>query len=46
MNSMKAMQVEEPNEDFELVEKEIPSPADNEVLIKVKACGIFHSGAI
>jgi len=39
------MQISEPGADFELVEKEIPSPADNEVLIKVQACGICHSDA-
>jgi len=42
---MKAMQISEPGADFELVEKEIPSPADDEVLIKVQACGICHSDA-
>jgi len=45
MSSMKAMQVNKPGADFELVEKEIPSPAENEVLIKVQACGICHSDA-
>lgn len=39
------MQISEPGADFELVEKEIPSPADDEVLIKVQACGICHSDA-
>jgi alcohol dehydrogenase/propanol-preferring alcohol dehydrogenase len=42
---MKTMQVPEPEEEFELVEKEIPSPSDDEVLIKVQACGICHSDA-
>ncbi|WP_372638724.1 alcohol dehydrogenase [Fodinibius sp.] len=45
MSTMKAMQVPEAGEDFEAVEKEIPSPGDNEVLIKVQACGICHSDA-
>ena len=27
-------------------EKEVPEPADNEVLIKVEACGICHGDAI
>lgn len=40
---MKAMQVSEPGSDFELVEKEIPSPGANQVLVKVQACGICHS---
>lgn len=45
MPKMKAMQVPAPEEDFELVEKEIPAPAADEVLIKVQACGICHSDA-
>ena len=45
MSTMKAMQVPEPSQDFELVEKEIPAPAPDEVLIKVQACGICHSDA-
>ena len=43
MSTMKAMQVSEPGSDFELVEKDIPTPGKNEVLIKVQACGICHS---
>ena len=43
MAMMKAMQVTEPGSDFELVEKEIPAPSTNQVLIKVEACGICHS---
>lgn len=42
---MKAMQVPEAGKDFELVEKQIPSPSENEVLIDVQACGICHSDA-
>ncbi|TYP94911.1 alcohol dehydrogenase/alcohol dehydrogenase, propanol-preferring [Fodinibius salinus] len=42
---MKTMQINEPGADFELVDKDIPSPADDEVLIKVQACGICHSDA-
>lgn len=45
MSTMKAMQVPEPESDFELVEKDIPAPADDQVLIKVQACGICHSDA-
>ncbi|MDX1672926.1 MAG: alcohol dehydrogenase catalytic domain-containing protein, partial [Balneolaceae bacterium] len=45
MATMKAMQVPEPGSDFELVEREIPTPRDDEVLIKVEACGICHSDA-
>lgn len=40
---MKAVQVPKAGGDFEIVEKEIPKPAANEVLIKVEACGICHS---
>ncbi len=42
---MKAMQVSEAGSDFEQVEKEIPSPSKNQVLIKIQACGICHSDA-
>lgn len=45
MATMNAMQVPEAGADFEHVEKEIPTPAENEVLIKVEACGICHSDA-
>ncbi|HKK47050.1 MAG TPA: alcohol dehydrogenase [Balneolaceae bacterium] len=45
MSTMKAMQVPAAGEKFELVDKEIPTPAENEVLIKVQACGICHSDA-
>jgi len=43
MSKMKAMQVSEAGSDFELVEKDIPEPGKNEVLIKIQACGICHS---
>lgn len=46
MALMKAVQVREPGSDLELVEKEIPEPAEREVLIKVEACGICHGDAI
>ncbi len=46
MSLMKAIQVSSPGAPFELVEKEIPEPGDNEVLIKVEACGICHGDAI
>lgn len=45
MSTMKAMQISEPGSDFELVEKDIPTPGDGEVLIRVEACGICHSDA-
>ena len=43
---MKAVQVSSPGADFEIVRKEIPEPGNNEVLIKVEACGICHGDAI
>ena len=43
MATMKAMQVPKAGADFELVEKDIPTPGKNKVLIKVQACGICHS---
>lgn len=39
------MQVQEAGGKFVMVEKDIPKPAANEVLIKVEACGICHSDA-
>lgn len=45
MNTMKAMQVTQPGGAFKPVEKPIPQPSDNEVLIKVEACGVCHSDA-
>ena len=46
MPRMKAVQVSKPGGNFELVEREIPNPARNEVRIKVEACGICHSDAL
>lgn len=42
-NDMKAVQVEEAGGELKLVEKDIPTPSRNEVLIKVQACGVCHS---
>lgn len=42
---MKAAQVQEKGGKFVIVDLEKPSPKDNEVLIKVEACGICHSDA-
>ncbi|WP_282018371.1 alcohol dehydrogenase [Salegentibacter mishustinae] len=42
---MKAVQVKEKGGDFQVVEIDKPSPKENEVLIKVEACGICHSDA-
>jgi D-arabinose 1-dehydrogenase-like Zn-dependent alcohol dehydrogenase len=46
MQLMKAVQVSSPGADFEIIQKEIPEPGNNEVLIKVEACGICHGDAI
>ncbi|MGB9212556.1 MAG: alcohol dehydrogenase catalytic domain-containing protein, partial [Halobacteriota archaeon] len=46
MSSMKAVQISKPGGDFELVQKEIPQPIENEVRIKVQACGVCHGEAV
>jgi D-arabinose 1-dehydrogenase-like Zn-dependent alcohol dehydrogenase len=46
MPMMKAIQVSAPGAPFELIEKDIPVPENNEVLIKVEACGICHGDAV
>jgi 2-desacetyl-2-hydroxyethyl bacteriochlorophyllide A dehydrogenase len=40
MASMRAVQVSEPGGSFELVEREVPAPGREEVLVRVQACGI------
>ena len=42
VRTMKALELVGPSI-FELVDKDVPQPADNEVLIRVKACGICGS---
>jgi D-arabinose 1-dehydrogenase-like Zn-dependent alcohol dehydrogenase len=46
MPMMKAMQVQSPGAEFELIQREIPEPKEHEVLIKVEACGICHGDAL
>ncbi len=46
MSLMRAVQVSAPGADFELIRKEIPEPKENEVRIKVQACGICHGDAV
>ena len=46
MQLMKAIQVSSPGADFEIIEKEIPTPGNNEVLIKVDVCGICHGDSM
>src|SRR5271166_1823240 len=43
MPKMKAVQVSKPGGNLELVERNVPEPARNQVRIKVEACGICHS---
>lgn len=43
---MRAIQVTRPGGEFELVTLKIPEPKENEVLIKVQACGICHGDAV
>jgi D-arabinose 1-dehydrogenase-like Zn-dependent alcohol dehydrogenase len=46
MSKMRAVQVTRANGPFELVEREIPAPAANQVRLKVQACGICHSDSL
>jgi len=43
---MKVAQIPKPGEDFEIVERDIPKPAQGEIRIKVQACGICHSDVL
>jgi alcohol dehydrogenase, propanol-preferring len=43
---MKAIQVRSPGADFELVNREIPEPRENEVQLRIDACGICHGDAV
>jgi D-arabinose 1-dehydrogenase-like Zn-dependent alcohol dehydrogenase len=43
---MKVAQISRPGADFEIVEREIPTPGMGQVRIKVQACGICHSDAL
>ncbi|MFW6348411.1 MAG: alcohol dehydrogenase [Cyclonatronaceae bacterium] len=43
---MKAAQIKEAGSPFEIVDLPIPEPAENQVLIRVEACGICHSDAM
>ena len=42
MNLMKAIQVNAPGGEFELVRREIPEPLEGQVRVKVLACGLCH----
>jgi D-arabinose 1-dehydrogenase-like Zn-dependent alcohol dehydrogenase len=43
---MKAAQISRPGADFEIVEREIPTPGAGQVRIRVRACGICHSDVL
>ena len=43
---MRVAQVPKASADFEIVERPIPRPDANQVLIKVQACGVCHSDAL
>jgi D-arabinose 1-dehydrogenase-like Zn-dependent alcohol dehydrogenase len=46
MAKMKVVVVPKPGADFEIVEREIPSPGAGHVRIRVQACGICHSDSL
>jgi len=43
---MKAAQISKAGGEFEIVEREIPKPGAEHVLIKVQACGVCHSDVL
>jgi D-arabinose 1-dehydrogenase-like Zn-dependent alcohol dehydrogenase len=43
MARMKVAQVEGPNQELKVVERDIPDPGPRQVRIKVEACGVCHS---
>jgi D-arabinose 1-dehydrogenase-like Zn-dependent alcohol dehydrogenase len=44
--TMKVAQVPKPGADFQIVEREIPTPDARHVRIKVQACGVCHSDVL
>src|ERR1700741_5339344 len=46
MAKMKAVQVPKAGGEFEVVEREVPSPGPGQVRIKVQACGVCHSDVL
>ncbi|MDR3542055.1 MAG: alcohol dehydrogenase catalytic domain-containing protein [Desulfosporosinus sp.] len=46
MNLMKAIQVNLPGGEFELVTREIPEPTEGQIRVKVLACGVCHGDAM
>jgi D-arabinose 1-dehydrogenase-like Zn-dependent alcohol dehydrogenase len=43
---MKVAQISKPGGDFEIVEREIPTPGAGQVRIKIQACGVCHSDVL
>ena len=43
---MKVAQVPAPGADFQIIEREIPTPGEGHARIKVQACGVCHSDAL
>src|SRR5690349_6750015 len=43
---MKVAQITNPGGDFQIVEREIPTPETRQVRIKVQACGVCHSDVL
>jgi D-arabinose 1-dehydrogenase-like Zn-dependent alcohol dehydrogenase len=43
---MKAAQISKPGARIEIVERQVPEPAEGQVRIKVQACGICHSDVL
>jgi len=46
MPNMRVVQVSHPGGPFEIVEREILQPGPRKVRVKVKACGLCHTGSI
>lgn len=46
MAKMRAVQVSQPGRPFEMVDRDIPQPANGMVRVKVQACGICHSDSV
>lgn len=46
VTTMKVAQINGPGADFQIVEREIPTPGAGEVRLRVEACGICHSDVL
>ena len=46
IDTMKVAQVPKPGASFQIVERKIPAPGDDQVRIKVQACGVCHSDVL